>query len=271
MDNHERLKALLRPKNLISVQEEIWGIARHYSESIEVFVPNVPVWKMIEGYELSNDFPTDMVYKTSIESDQERSIRKSKQTLRGYYLCNKFDLFVTFTFKGTREKRHDIELAKSQLHNWLKNQIKRFGRFEYIIVAEFHKDGAIHFHGLFKDFAGKIIPSINEISGKQRTRNGRMIFNLTGYTLGFTVAYYVDNKPDSLAKAGNYLLKYITKEMKTGFGEHRYWASHGLETPSTEKNPSWFKNKKPSKTYINEYGTNYTFNLDFIPENISLL
>ena len=34
------------------------------------------------------------------------------------------------------------------MSNWLRRMKRKYGKFDYIMIPELHKDGAIHFHGV---------------------------------------------------------------------------------------------------------------------------
>lgn len=59
-------------------------------------------------------------------------------------------------------------------------------------------------------------------------QNGKRVYNLTGFTAGFTNAQKLDNDQ---TKAAAYLAKYITKDMLNRFNKRRYWASKNLYKP----------------------------------------
>jgi hypothetical protein len=104
---------------------------------------------------------------------------------------------------------------------WLNRQKKYSPNFAYVLVPEFHKDGAIHFHALMRDYNAELKP-MNVF------QNGKRVYNLTGFTAGFTNAQKLD---DDQTKAAAYLTKYITKDMITRFNKRRYWVSKNLYKP----------------------------------------
>ena len=104
---------------------------------------------------------------------------------------------------------------------WLNRQKKHSPDFAYVIVPEFHKDGAIHFHALIRDYNA-------ELKSTNVFQNGKRVYNLTGFTAGFTNAQKLD---DDQTKAAAYLTKYITKDMLNRFNKRRYWASKNLHKP----------------------------------------
>lgn len=200
--------------------------------------------KLEEGYELVKDLVVSQSPPDEIDSHHHRetslarSLRRTKTTISDLVLCNEFDLFVTFTFKSDR---FNTGLSKSKLSNWLKSQQKQYGKFTYIVVPEFHKDKkAIHFHGLFKNYAGPLSDSGVKI-------NGRKSYNLKSYKSGFNSAVKIDN----VEKVANYVRKYITKDMPQFAGKKRYWHSVGLKMPELNYNVMNIKHK--ATIYENEF------------------
>ena len=67
-----------------------------------------------------------------------------------------------------------------------------------------------------------------ELKSTNVFQNGKRVYNLTGFTAGFTNAQKLD---DDQIKAAAYLTKYITKDMLNRFNKRRYWASKNLHKP----------------------------------------
>lgn len=220
------------------VEITVSSMAKLYPEGFQVFIPKHPYKKIPNGYELQDS--SNRIYSSYSErSDEEediykeenidRSIRRTKTTIRDYIMCNYFDLFVTFTFGKSHGKD---EQNIQQMHDWIKNQQKRIGPFDYLLVMERHKkDNAIHFHGVFKNYIGKIEPSFSAKTGRPIIKRGKQVYQIPGFTLGFTNVQFLDKEPESYSKASRYLTKYITKDMPTFANQNRYWASKGLLTP----------------------------------------
>lgn len=229
---------------------EVKASAKYYTDSTRVFIPFVPYRKLVPFMEEdvdTEDWTTRVKdsSKTSNEDNLERSLRKTKTLITDYMLCNEFSHFVTFTFDPKKSDRTNPVSQKKQMTDWLHNQRNRNGRFSYIIVPEFHADRkALHFHAVVNDYPGILLDS-----GKKQ--KGKTIYNLKGYTLGFTTAVEIDN----YEKVIWYLQKYITKDMPQFFGQRRFWTSNGLRKPKIEDNPSdWYLREAPLRTVATEYG-----------------
>ncbi len=225
--------------------------ATFYPGFVRIYIPNKPYLKLQENLELSGLLSSSRSQNIYTETDTERSIRRTRKAITDYVLCNNFSLFVTFTF---RDDRQDIDRCKTKMSNWLKNQRKRKGVFQYLIVPEFHKDKlSIHFHALIDGYAGDVIRAISSRTGKYLKQAGHDVFEVPSYTLGFTNAKKIE--PDGYVKVGFYLQKYITKEMPLFLNKNRYWASRGLKKPKTQDNPEhWYKVISPDREYILENG-----------------
>ena len=196
---------------------------------------------------------------TRSPEDLERSIRRSKKAVREYSEYNKFEILATFTFKSDRQ---NIPKCMTRMNTWLKNQQKRNGEFQYLFVPEFHKDGkTVHFHALIRGYKGKLKEAIHPRTGKPLIKYGRQAYNFAEYRHGFAEAQMIEDTPESHAKVGNYVGKYITKDMTPAlFGKHRYWRSSGVKPPETEDNPAWF-DISTSKGTPTKYGEIFEFPL----------
>jgi hypothetical protein len=146
-----------------------------------------------------------------------------KNKIVQYAWCNDFDQFWTLTFA---EDRYDIDKCYARLRRFLDNVTKKFGKFRYIIVAEFHKDGAVHFHGLIGDYKGPLTNS-------GVVQKGNEVFNLDDWKWGFTNCQGIANK----TAIGAYISKYIVKSVENSpaaKGRKKYWHSDGLKTAQIE-------------------------------------
>lgn len=243
---------LLVPKARPKVTEEIFAIEKRYKRYIKVWKPSIPIEKIKDGYELLGKLlRSPSSDKTSIEHNLSRSVRRTKGEVTDLLHCNDFDQFGTFTFKADRQ---DIAKCKKKMSTWLDNQQKQHGKFGYVIVPEFHKDGkSIHFHALLKGYKGKLVQACKPGTNQPLSINGRLAYNFLGYKLGHSTVVYVGTDQENQEKTGRYLLKYITKDMITLPGKKRYWASRDLQKPVPIRNPDPIP-YAPYYTYPNDYG-----------------
>jgi len=145
------------PEN--EIYKELTNVVKIYPDLIKLIkYKNLPqvrekYWELENGEEQTN---TSTNPKTTSKSFA-KSIQRTKTRISDYVLTNKFDLFVTFTFATDRQ---DQKKVKTKLNTWLKSQQKQHGKFQYLLIPEFHKDGkSIHFHGLFANYKGKLTDS----------------------------------------------------------------------------------------------------------------
>ncbi|MDN5274247.1 MAG: hypothetical protein JWP06_148 [Candidatus Saccharibacteria bacterium] len=183
---------------------------------------------------------------------KERSLRRTKTEIKDIILCNHFDLFATFTFNKDRQ---NVDVCKSKMQYWLQSQQKIHGKFDYLIVPEFHKDGvSIHFHALLSNYTGKI-----EDSGHKSGKTQKIIYNITSYRSGFSTATEIDGDKTSRDMVANYVTKYITKDMPQFAGKKRYWVSKGLIRPIKSYNEDVPEPDLFTDTFEDEYYTIHNF------------
>lgn len=237
--------------------------ATYYPGMVSVYIPKSPMVRRaqtdgIERLRL-NRFEDDSDADDK-ETNLERSIRRTKKTVRDLGLCNDFDMLATFTFNTDRQNE---DKKRTQMSDWFHNQRARNGKFRYIAIPEYHKDGeSLHFHVLMGGYKGKIEPAINTRTGGQLIIKGKAVFQLSGYTLGFTNVKLIGKTLEDTQRSTAYVLKYITKDMPVFPGKQRYWASKGLITPNVEDNPEqWYLHVKPDWLVEHENGTIMRFNV----------
>jgi len=225
-----------------------------YSTYVRRYIPNTPFLQGLEGYESKTKQgrePQSDLYETN----EERSIRRTRAKIKDLVDSNDFEWFGTFTFDQANVDRYSVSECKRVMRNWLKNQRARNGKFRYVIVAEHHKDGALHFHTLIGGYTGKLTPSINPTTGTQISQKGRLVFNFLEYKSGYSSAIHLDDLQETRTKIAFYVQKYITKDMPIIFGKNRYWASHGLKRPLVINNPGdWFTGLNPQHVQQLDYG-----------------
>ena len=166
-----------------------------------------------KGWEASEDYgrpgkapkptaqPKERNKAVAAAEDLERSMRRARAKVRRLALANDFRWFVTLTLDPKKINRYDAGEVVRKLSQWCSNQVKRKG-LRYILVPERHKDGALHFHGFFSD-------AVEAVASGHRSKSGQPIYNLPGWTLGFTAAIEVyGTYPAAVA----YVCKYIGKQ-----------------------------------------------------------
>lgn len=198
---------------------------------------------------------SSLIKATKRQDNIDRSVRRTRSVIKDIMLSNNFDLWCTWTFNQKRVKnRYDINECRRVLQTWLRNQkTNNSPNLRYLIIPEYHEDGAVHFHGFLKGFNGRLKDS------KKRTKHNQTIYNATGYYSGFTQFVKIGERFDSSSfkedykRVTNYMSKYITKDMPLIHGRKRYLCSKELIRPEVQMNQfaekaalAMIRNFKPS-------------------------
>ena len=167
------------------------------------------------------------------DSNSEQARFMSRNKVEGLILANPdFCYFFTGTFDPQKWDRNNFSL----LHKSLTRFLRRRG-VKYILIPEPHKNGGIHFHGVFdssvepflKQFdASKNLPR----SIRQKLNAGASVYNFPEYASMF--GWVSVEKIRDFDAVANYVSKYILKAFDSGesrFSNHRFFASLGLNRP----------------------------------------
>ena len=188
------------------------------------------------------------------DNSLERSKRRARKKVFDYAMCNPdLDVFITFTLDSNKIDRYDYKSVIKKLNVWLDNRVRRNG-LKYIFVAEHHKDGAIHFHGVVNRQAVKLVDS-----GKYDT-GGHKVYNVKDWELGFSTAIECYGDRASVCK---YITKYITKSGEK-VGGRWYYSGGDLAEPEYEylgaTSPADWQGLQGFELYtkrVEEIGTEY--------------
>lgn len=132
---------------------------------------------------------------------------------------NLWKYMVTLTLDKKKIDRYNAEIVNKKFDNWLRNSVYR-KEINYLLVAEPHKDGAIHFHGLLSD-------GLKYRSLGKKDKNGRLIYVIDDYPFGAARAVPIDD--GTASNCCKYITKYMTKDFIKIFG-NMYWAGGKLLT-----------------------------------------
>lgn len=145
-----------------------------------------------------------------------QKLARRKVKVKDYVLSGNFTLFGTLTFAPEHASK---DLTEDLRHKMIlfTRMLRRRG-VRYYIVAEKHKSGNIHLHGLFSD----------NLTTAQ-SPNSRKYLNIPIWSYGFSS---VDHIRDYVGTA-YYVTKYVTKECLDG---KSVWVSQGLITPQVQYN-----------------------------------
>lgn len=158
----------------------------------------------------------------------DSALSRAKNIVRELALCNEWEYFVTLTFDKAKWDRYDLQARVKELMQWLQNLNKENKRIRYLLVPEFHEDGAVHFHGLMSGIDASARPDWWPYS-VNRKADGTYYDCWKEYSARYGFSS-VEPVRDMVA-VGFYVSKYITKSLaeKADFkGVHTYYRSHGL-------------------------------------------
>lgn len=211
---------------------------KYYADgSVKLSVANAQTYK--DSDFVVSDFSTHHSPVLSLEIDEETylerkyknrkdSIRRSKDKVFDIVKMNDWDFFFTGTFgNDCGFDRYDADLVCKKVNNFMYNLVKRGKVNYYIFVPEFHKDGAVHYHGFIKATDTLCYSlAVNRRTRKaiRRGKNRAFVFNWNDWTFGFTTLIHCYGSVDSMSK---YFCKYITKSADFPM-KHRYYAGGDL-------------------------------------------
>ena len=171
-----------------------------------------------------NDEYMELVTSSSVSKDKDMSnptrgdsVRRAKEKIYDIAMCNDFDYFITWTLNKDMIDRYDAQLVSKKLKKFLNNLVVR-KEVRYLVVPELHEDGAIHMHGLI---AGKL----RMVDSGRKLPDGRTIFNMPDWKLGFSTAISLDSQK---GRVSGYITKYVQKDFQKIFGNFYYAGGHGL-------------------------------------------
>lgn len=212
---------------LAATQTQVFSNARVklYPNTEVLQVANAPIF-CATGWE-----PRKRPYDVSSKGQGKDPVRamnvsraRARAAVRDIALCNRFTHFFTWTLDAALIDRYDVNEVRRRVTSMLKNLGYRKG-FRYVLVPEFHKDGAIHFHGLCILGGTQIEPAHNPHTGLPLiTRRGQLIYNMPDWTLGFSMCIPID---ENYERTCNYVVKYLSKSSQKIFGKW-YLASRDL-------------------------------------------
>lgn len=223
-------EAYYQQKNVLKIYNDKYKlfVFKHSKELLQggLVINDNLTKKRIKG--IGHNNLTEKERQHRIMENRARSMRRSKTKIADMIEMNDFKLFGTFTFSPKKVDRYNDEEVVHKITTWLSNQ-KRVSKFEHLIIPERHQDGALHFHGLLTDVPQDWLV----VSDNKKDKQGRTIYNLKPYTLGYSNFSYIEN----ISATAKYCAKYIQKDLNVmGAGKRRYWHSKGLKMPRMREN-----------------------------------
>lgn len=163
--------------------------------------------------------------KTMEKNAEEKvscNLSRAKSRVLELALCNSWEYFVTLTISADKQDRYALDNYIKALGNWISNYNKKYNcKLQYLLVAECHKDGAWHLHGLF-----------NGVALKSLIVNEHRYLDMPYYKKRF--GWISLDKIRNKQKCSTYISKYITKQFESTVlsgievGKHMFYASKGL-------------------------------------------
>lgn len=173
-----------------------------------------------DKYELINKISSrDNFTKSENPVTRDDSIKRAKDKIFDICFINSglWTYFVTLTLSKEKIDRYDKKEINKRFKKWLNNMVYRYD-FNYIFIPEYHKDGAIHFHGLV---SGNL-----KLTYVKLDKKGRKVYNLDNWTLGFSTAIELD---DNRTAVSAYITKYVTKDTTKILGNVYYAGGRNLK------------------------------------------
>ena len=203
--------------------------------------------------ELFGGFAPRKGYKPAPPTKEElldASRRRAKRKIFDYCICNDFDIFITLTLDRKQIDRGDYAAVIKKVNTFLSNRVQRKG-LKYIGVAEYHKNGGLHFHFAATSNAFKLVDSgtVSVEGRKQPIKKStadrlgipedqrHTVYNIADWRLGFSTAIYTYGERGALA---TYLSKELCKDVQKDLvasgsidkiGGRWYYHSSNLDTP----------------------------------------
>jgi len=163
------------------------------------------------GWELGKDKPSRLKPQDPEEESRPDNVRRAKQKVFEIAMLNRFTHFITWTLDQREIDRYDAKEVSRRLKVFLNNQVRRRNA-KYIIIPEYHKDGAIHLHGLLSG-------AFDMEDSHKTTKRGQTVYNMPQWKYGWSTAVELDGNVLAIAR---YITKYITKDMQKIFGNFYY-------------------------------------------------
>lgn len=198
-----------------------------YNARIKIYPNDIYKYTVFNKF-IFNPYNFELINKNNnrvdyIKSDnpvtRDDSLKRAKDKIFDIAFVNSslWQFFITLTLDKTKIDRYDKKVINKKLKDWLYNMVRNYN-FNYLIIPEYHKDGAIHFHGLI---SGDCL----RLSYVGLDKKGRELYNLDSWRLGFSSCVRLD---DNRAAVSSYITKYVTKDTSKILGNVYYAGGHCL-------------------------------------------
>ncbi len=178
---------------------------------------NPEKWEEYTDLNGENEKKCDREYTRTYTADGVRTdnLKRAREKVFDLAFINVelWQYMVTLTLDKKKINRYDADEIMPKFQNWLKHACYRKD-LSYLLVAEPHKDGAVHFHGLMSDGLAYKDSGLTDESG-------RKVYDIADYPFGFARAVPIDE--GTQGNCCKYITKYMTKDFTKIFGR-MYWA-----------------------------------------------
>jgi len=223
-------------KNKVNISYGVYS-----DENAEIFVSNNKKYESNFFIDEKNKYFQDEQKRLLRQKKDinEKSIIRAKNLIMEYSQNNDFNFFVTFTF-DKRKVKTDNEFIKNKILKSLDNFKQSVDKeFKYLLIPELHKNGQIHFHGLFylSDLGQK---NMTKLFTDEKTKHD--VYRHDYFFIKYGANRFIkieDNDIETIEKISFYVSKYISKDLlkqkdRHGFSyKHLYYCSNGLKRNET--------------------------------------
>lgn len=192
-----------------------------YPNFVRTTVCSKPIFNRAREYYTFLDFDDKKSKPKNMNNVvRDDSIIRAKRKVFDIALLNSYDYFFTWTLDSSKIDRYNVSVIKKKLIKYLNNMQQRYN-FRCLLIPEYHKDGAVHFHGLCSG-------DLKLVDSGKKTDSGQVIYNMTQWKLGFSTAIELYGDYTTICK---YITKYISKDFKKIFGKFYYTCGQLVREP----------------------------------------
>ena len=209
---------------------ELAGLLASKRRKLTSYTEKIQVFRLLRDFGVELTEEQENLLEMQREKNLQSSIRRTQKKIMELARSAKWDVWATFTV-APQYDRYDFKLNSKRIREWMHEQHKKNPSLLYLVVPEYHKDKAIHFHALIGH-----IGEMELLDSGKHDSHGRTLYSLPEWKYGFTSACMIDSDIESQIKISRYLSKYISKAIYERAGySHKYYASNNLGKPKVTK------------------------------------
>lgn len=167
------------------------------------------------------------------EGKLDNSLSRTRSRITELALSNEWDYFFTGTIDQTKFDRYQMYTFREAFSQWIRDLKKKYKcKIRFLVVPEFHKDGAVHMHGFLSGIPDRCLVSFDTLAQTQPVPVkllGRGYSSWTDYAKKFGYCSVAPIK--NPIGCAFYITKYITKELcdrRDLLGKHLFFATQKL-------------------------------------------